>query len=310
MKQNCILWCIIIQAVFSQNTLIISEENMIASTKENFYERLPDNIKCVDIGCVYQNNGIPLSRNEELYNNIIPEWEFSLAAYPLTQERKQNDLRMILIGTKDSFNEYNAKRKANPLPLNTNLLWIDVDSEKLSIATKMLGLYFCEYPPVNIGDVFPFLDTMYYVKSPYHVKKLKYDDMKYPHSFPCERTRGTLCIPLISTSREFANGGFTYLPGLNAKVVRIYQIPANNEKGEESVARVCTTEKIVSVSGYEINSHEVPGSPVIEKTGNREEDINAMKLQVQEVHTGDLIKGMGVAYKVTSIVPQDSSNNL
>jgi hypothetical protein len=288
-------------------------ENKMTSLKDLF----PDEIKCINVGTFYPGKGLPPKRYEELTrNNIIKSWNYKLAYHNESYGKPTNNLRLIFIGI-----EYDNRRKANPIPHDINSLWIDIDKpENLTRNQRNLGIYSCLYANIKDNDIFPLSDSLYYLSLPLAKKLKSHNDFTHTFFSPLhenvsisfKRNNGTLCIPLVENNAEFMGcSHFTCYYGLNATVTRIYSVPTDNKSTFEYVARVCLSEE-PNMVGYELGqaSFGFPGesySYIENYKSNNVSDYERFKrevLTIQEVRVGDILKGNGYGYKITSIIPQ------
>ncbi|MGL6193956.1 MAG: hypothetical protein ACRC2T_03950 [Thermoguttaceae bacterium] len=296
----CCLLVHVSQFVFAK------EPSKMSVSQKNFADYLPEEIECVDIGYSYLGNGIKPQQKNRLYNNIIPEWGYCLAGYyrNLSKTHYANDpfyMAMAVSVISTGKSDHNGKLD-NPLPQNIDDVNDDVNFEQLHHIQRDIGLFFCPYH-VKVGDIFPLADAIYYVDKPFHVRKMLINSSP---NFSIKRTPGTLCVPLSSHCHEIASqSALTYFPGLNVTVTRIYSVLAQNGS-IELIARVCTVESsnITGISSGD-RFNDYIGSPCIKRKADGSIDVEAERMIVQELKTKDIIKGDGVGYRITSIVPPE-----
>ena len=282
---------------------LAADEMIIPKTESAFSQQLPDQIQCIDIGFTYHGQGMPPVLNNGLSNNIIQNWNYCLAGYVqrASAHLPKDTFAMFFIES-STFQKYNISKVANPLPNEKTSFNVDLDISQFSHIQKTLGLFYCPYY-LKTGDIFPLVDSIYYLENPFVVKRIRSNEFG---NFNISRTPATLGIPLSSSHSEAASfGGFAYLPGLNIRVVRIYsKIDHNGQK--EYIARICTTDttNIISVAKGD-QYDEIPGIPNIKKLTNKNYDPLMEKMDVQELREGEVIKGERVSYRITAIVPPD-----
>lgn len=297
-----------------------------------FADYLPEEIECLDIGFVTlessvlshrPNNSLPPYQPNILdnKNNILPNWYYCLAAfYNGNWSRQDSRFRncefrrpfymVMTVSTYDKGkgstvdNRIQKGMIINPIPKDLNDLWFVPEPNLCGRFQKDIGLFFCKYY-TKVGDIFPLADSLYCINRPFHAKKLSKDELE---KIGIKRNTGTLAIPFSGEDHEDASdASLSYLPKLNFCVTRIYAKPYNNDKGRINVARICT----VNSSNIEFiyhSEHKLPsiGDPYLKRPiGQYYPTLETKTMQVQELTEGEIIKGEGLGYRITSIVLPD-----
>lgn len=281
------------------------------NTTQKFVDHLPEEIECVDIGYLSQKNGSQPSPANELCNNILPNWDYCLAAYyrgniskddPSVSHDQYDQFILVLTAStlplgvrpKNKTDILRDGKIGNPLPSGLNDLKIAPDLTQWNHIQQDVGQFFCSYL-VKLGDIIPFADDYYYVDKPFHIKKLSVDSNNKFY----RRRPGSLAIPLVTQHHEIASESlFSYLPGLTLCVTRIYLIPGPDDFVNLWKARICTVRSSDIEQVWRSESQQTPiGFPKLVRQG----DVTTETMQVQELTVGDVIKGESVGYRIVSI---------